>query len=139
MSIFGTFWHQIKIFWWKIILSNFLDPPCLTNNDGPQKNVSCIFPWIFKGKKYNGCTTDDDPDGNYWCSTKVDENLIHVNGQNQWGLCSRTCLSSAPTSGTDNLQILNSKFNIICKVRLKWHWKLLKPTFVFGYSALQIF
>jgi len=53
----------------------------------------CQFPFIYEGKKYNRCTTDNDPDGKLWCSTKVDSSGNHVQNAGQWGYCGNTCKS----------------------------------------------
>ena len=34
------------------------------------------------------CITDTDPDGRYWCFTKVDDNL---EGVGNWGYCGQAC------------------------------------------------
>ena len=59
----------------------------------------CIFPFtLIKDKEnnisqtFNGCTKDgcgDNECKDYWCSTKVDENKIHVKGD--WGYCNTEC------------------------------------------------
>jgi len=42
------------------------------------------------------CTTATDPDGRWWCSTKVDNNLEHVGAGGNWGYCSLDCPGPAP-------------------------------------------
>ena len=82
----------------------------------------CIFPFTFNGVTYNGCPTFRDtldikikslmiiPDSylnRRWCSTKVDKNGNHMNGNqifnpegnfrlddNYWGVCDRSCPKS---------------------------------------------
>ena len=58
---------------------------------GPQKGVECEIPFIFNGKKYNGCTNEHDEDKNPWCSTNVDANRHHKSDQSQWGYCASNC------------------------------------------------
>ena len=72
----------------------------------PQKNVSCIFPFVFKGTKYNGCifTPDDD---NPWCSTKVNEHGHHITGLKNWGTCQESC----PIIGLKTNIILSTSLN----------------------------
>ena len=54
-----------------------------------QKGENCIFPFNFRGKKYNHCTYDHLKKGTGklepWCAT-----AIHSNGtviKNNWGYC----------------------------------------------------
>ena len=63
---------------------------CFTTADSPS-NDTCVFPFQFKKEEYTGCTTKSDPDGRYWCSTKVDENGKHIGGKGYWGYCSALC------------------------------------------------
>jgi len=51
----------------------------------------CQFPFSYEGKRYTRCTTENDPDGRLWCSTKVDKNGNHVQNEGQWGYCSDQC------------------------------------------------
>jgi len=64
---------------------------CLTNNEGPVKNASCKFPFIFEELKYTGCTRDHDPRNKLWCSTEVDDEGFHIPRKWQWGYCSENC------------------------------------------------
>ena len=72
-------------------LATLPGPQCLTTIDSPTKDTPCAIPFKFNGKLKNGCTTETDPDGRFWCSTKVDDNLDHVGGQGFWGYCSDAC------------------------------------------------
>lgn len=68
---------------------------CLTTDQNNEKK-SCVFPFILSDKTYYGCTTDSDPDGNLWCSTKTNPvTNEHVSGQGHWGYCdtSPECLN----------------------------------------------
>lgn len=54
----------------------------------------CKFPFIYKGKTYNGCTTIDE--NKSWCFTNVDgNNMVDWNGNNHvekmWGYCNQFC------------------------------------------------
>ena len=58
--------------------------------DGPGVGKPCIFPFIFHEKEYNMCTLDGNDDVHEkWCSTKVDDDGVHVSGT--WGRCSKEC------------------------------------------------
>ena len=58
---------------------------------GVVTQESCIFPFTYKGVTYNTCTYVDHPEQKEWCSTKVDENGVHVSGGNNWGECRGPC------------------------------------------------
>lgn len=53
------------------------------------EGVSCVFPFTFKAKTYNGCTRDGDPMGQLWCSTRVGADNVHVKGN--YGVCDPQC------------------------------------------------
>ena len=55
--------------------------------NGPQHNTPCIFPFNYKGKDYKACTNFGHTQ--HWCSTKVDTNGNHIDGQ--WGDCGELC------------------------------------------------
>ena len=57
-----------------------------------KKNVPCLFPFTFDGKTYDACTDETDPDGRFWCSTKVDRSGNHI--INNWGYCSDECVAT---------------------------------------------
>jgi hypothetical protein len=52
----------------------------------------CVFPFRFRGRTYSSCTNNFDPDGKFWCSTRVDRNGVHIRGN--WGYCGRSCKES---------------------------------------------
>ena len=45
----------------------------------------------FQGTTHTSCTTDDDPGGEAWCSTRVDARGRHVTNGGHWGHCSNAC------------------------------------------------
>ena len=63
----------------------------MTNNEGPQKNKPCVFPFRIGETEYLECTNEKDPEGLFWCSTKVYKSGQHVGGKNQWGYCDQSC------------------------------------------------
>ena len=69
---------------------------CSITVDGPKTNTPCIFPFKFAHKTFNTCTDEKDP-GNFWCSTKVDEDGKHIGGANEWGYCADGCDDKEPT------------------------------------------
>lgn len=73
-----------------------LGQKCLTTSEGPKRQTECKIPWKFNGKLINGCTTETDPDGRWWCSTKIDNDLEHIGGGGNWGYCSLDCPGPAP-------------------------------------------
>ena len=59
---------------------------CLkTNDQGPQKNAACIYPFKIGSITYNECTNRHEAFGQFWCSTKVEQDGAHVFGN--WGFC----------------------------------------------------
>ena len=58
---------------------------CKTNDEGPAKNAPCVFPFEFFNEEFHSCTNIKDPKGKLWCSTKVNQDGIHVKGY--WGFC----------------------------------------------------
>ena len=71
-----------------------LDGQCVTTPDSPDQGVPCAIPFKFDNKLRDGCITDKDPDGKYWCSTKVNENFEHIAGAQNWGFCEDSCPKS---------------------------------------------
>ena len=59
---------------------------CMTI-DGPSNGTACVFPFTAWGKTYEACTTDTDV--RPWCSTKVDDNGVHM--LDVWGYCGPAC------------------------------------------------
>jgi len=59
----------------------------LTNDEGPQINKTCVFPFIIGNQSYSNCTNNHDKFGKFWCSTKVNEEGKHVAKEDEWGYC----------------------------------------------------
>ena len=55
---------------------------------GADPNKPCIFPFKqFHGHKtHDACILDPWP----WCSTKVNDEGIHIAGQGNWGNCDQS-------------------------------------------------
>ena len=62
---------------------------CVTESDSKVPNAPCVFPFKHKGVVYEGCPVDSSDKTRRWCSTKIDENGKHVNGNH--GFCSKSC------------------------------------------------
>jgi len=67
---------------------------------GKVLGQKCVFPFTNKGKRYEKCTTDDDPGGKSWCSTQTDSAGNHMKGN--WGHCNShpTCTGIVGPSPT---------------------------------------
>merc|ERR1712013_54851 len=74
-----------------ICLSGVSGQTCFTTPDSKKPNAPCVFPFIFKGKTYNECTRDSDPEGKRWCATKVDEDDFYIKRSGEYGYCSLEC------------------------------------------------
>ena len=55
---------------------------------GNEPNKPCVFPFILRGENLTTCISGHRRE-RQWCSTKVDENGVHIPGQ--WGYCSDHC------------------------------------------------
>ena len=64
---------------------------CLTSAYSEAPNTECVFPFTFKNFTYNGCPTDPNDESKRWCSTKTDENGVHITGGGNWGHCTPGC------------------------------------------------
>merc|ERR1712088_531162 len=68
----------------------FSDQSCSTIG-GPGQGKPCVFPFRFGGSLRSSCITDLDPEGKFWCSTRVDAGGNYVTGTGEWGHCSAAC------------------------------------------------
>ena len=95
----------------------------LTNDKGPQKNKTCIFPFTHQGVVYDKCgcilhfnNTHEQkcknkrhPRAKFWCSTKVNDKGEHISGGDNYGFCDRKCMfRSIYRSKTSHLSPNNS-------------------------------
>ena len=77
----------------------------MTNDPGIASNVSCVFPFTYKGVTYTGCGPwpwSLASTGTYenWCATTVDEYgnvIISKDGKFDGGYCGDDC----PLQGID--------------------------------------
>ena len=60
---------------------------------GANPNKPCIFPFKYNGGTYYACTLDNAhfTENKPWCSTLVDNQGNHINGQGKWGSCGSNC------------------------------------------------
>ena len=59
----------------------------------------CVFPFIYKGKKYNSCTAEASSNGKPWCATEVRGDGQVISGK--WGDCDFTSCSGEVTKQQD--------------------------------------
>jgi len=64
---------------------------CLTSADSEDPEKECVFPFTFNNFTYHGCPTDPIDEKKRWCSTKTDENGVHITGTGTWGYCTSGC------------------------------------------------
>merc|ERR1711970_1069364 len=65
-----------------------------TTVSGPDTGSQCVFPFTFSGSTYQSCadwTYGGENTGSKWCSTKVDSQGVHVNGEGNYGFCGASC------------------------------------------------
>ena len=58
---------------------------------GPGLGMKCIFPFTFLGVTHDACTSKNSASGNLWCSTKVNNDGVHISGGGHYGDCSSEC------------------------------------------------
>jgi len=68
------------------------------NKKGKEKQRPCIFPFKFKGKTYNQCTTDESENGKPRCAYKVNKQGKIANGK--WAECEPGCPGTEVDSET---------------------------------------
>ena len=71
----------------KVVLELFYKKVC-QKSCRTISEVRCVFPFNYDGQTHQVCT-DVDNGGIPWCSTQVDGNNNHVDGE--WGNCGDTC------------------------------------------------
>jgi len=71
---------------------------------GQASGQQCVFPFIYKGVKYNGCAPlhSETSGVEFWCSTKTDVNGYHITGPYREpgkyvGMCDSSCPKDLPT------------------------------------------
>ena len=52
---------------------------------------NCVFPFVYNGNTYNGCTIDESFNGLAWCATSVDRNRKIYHAYEAWGDCKPGC------------------------------------------------
>ena len=57
---------------------------------GPKPNAPCQFPFNYKGKLYDGCTSIDHTQK--WCATEIGSNRSYI--KEKWGNCNENCLAT---------------------------------------------
>ena len=82
---------------------------CKTNG-GIKPNTPCVFPFNYMGVVYNACIGIGH--STFWCSTKVDEDGNHVDGN--WGNCGPAC---PPGKNLNSWQLFGHRMKIITKVK----------------------
>ena len=64
---------------------------------------TCVFPFKLGGRLYDTCTTVGSEDGSAWCSTEVDQDGVHVEGNTM--ACPADCpVSNCPVGFSKHLK-----------------------------------
>jgi len=61
-----------------------------------KESLRCVFPFTYKGKKYNSCTADHSTNDQPWCATQVRGDGQVISGK--WGDCDFSSCSGGPRS-----------------------------------------
>merc|ERR1712183_530586 len=65
-----------------------------TTTSGPAAGKPCVFPFTFAGTEHTSCAEWEFggvAQGEFWCSTKVDSEGNHMDGEGEYGFCSPKC------------------------------------------------
>lgn len=89
------------------------------------KHEPCVFPFIYKGKKYTSCTSVEEH--NPWCSTKVDRKGGYMKGYSAW------CKPGCDGKSNDKKQHGHSLRACVCQNK-KMFCLIYKPADVHGYK-----
>ena len=88
----------------KFILNSF-SAPCTTKkqddegDDKPKNEVhNCVFPFKYKGKTYEKCTTVDSDNEKPWCAYDIQPGTEVPQDGKHWGDCNFDC----PGGGKQN-------------------------------------
>lgn len=65
--------------------SSSYSPPSLSASH------NCSFPFYYKNKIHTVCTSVDDPDCRFWCSTENDGGF-HRSSTSRWAYCATSCI-----------------------------------------------
>ena len=115
---------------------NIDDNNCKTTpfkDDSPahSRGKPCIFPfkaYIDKEKRtFHGCTMElcGENCSRYWCSTKVDDNGIHISGGGNWGYCNTKCSNDEDLNPKTPITISTTQKPINCFGRGIWRNALI--------------
>ena len=61
------------------------------NNCQTVEGKKCVFPFVYNGNTYNGCTIDESFNGLALCATSVDRNRKVYHAYEAWGDCKPGC------------------------------------------------
>ena len=64
---------------------------CLTSSDSADPEKDCVFPFTLDNVTYVGCPLHPEEKTRRWCSTKTDENGVHIKNEGVWGYCTSGC------------------------------------------------
>ena len=76
---------------------------------------NCVFPFIFAGRQHDTCTTIDGAE-NPWCSTQVDSDGVHVDGN--WEYCSDSCPGTSVETTQQMTVASGNEVGSCCKLKI---------------------
>ena len=76
---------------------------------GTLTDKTCVFPFIFNGVTYTGCTAEDDENETPWCATIVDDLGQYISSAGYYGYCEE---EGCPVDKHDSRKIICYSNNI---------------------------
>ncbi|XP_059099366.1 phenoloxidase-activating factor 3-like isoform X1 [Tigriopus californicus] len=79
----------------------------LPTPNGTPTPLPCVFPFKYRGLKFDKCTPEFDQNKKPWCSVKVNSEGDHLSGAGLWGHCDLTTCQDESLRRQNNSEVEN--------------------------------
>ena len=69
----------------------FANLPFIGDKNWGKDKKACVFPFVYKGKNYDRCTSDHSENGKPWCAYEQVEGPSIEMVEGKWGECELGC------------------------------------------------